>query len=105
MIIETGFDLYPAASKIVIYRGFGCSANSVTRIGEILPLWQHLKRPVQFVEGLFNIWHHFEPTLAIYYAIRQIFIAVNGLIYGHTDGTKGHIFWKNNIIDYCIQSL
>ena len=36
---------------------------SVTRFGEISPLWQSFKRLWQFVKGLFRIWEKFAPTL------------------------------------------
>ena len=35
----------------------------VTRLGEILPLWQNISSLWLFLEGLFNIWKHCEPTL------------------------------------------
>ena len=38
-------------------------ASSVTRMGEILPLWQNFKTLWQSFEGLFSIWQTFEPTL------------------------------------------
>ena len=37
---------------------------SVTRFGEISPLWQKLKCLWQFNEGLFSIWQKLLPTLA-----------------------------------------
>ena len=37
---------------------------SVTRFGVILPLWQHFINLYQMVQGLFNVWQIFEPTLA-----------------------------------------
>ena len=39
---------------------------SVTRFGEILPLWQIIKCLWQFYEGLFSIWEKLLPTLAIF---------------------------------------
>ena len=41
---------------------------SVTRFGEILPIWQFfLKFSSNFVYGLFSIWQTFAPTLAFLY--------------------------------------
>ena len=42
---------------------------SVTRFGEIPPLWQNLKTLRQFFEGLFSVGQNFKPTLAnlVYY--------------------------------------
>ena len=37
---------------------------SVTRVGEISPLWHNLTRYGQIFESLFSIWHSYEPTLA-----------------------------------------
>ena len=37
---------------------------SVTRFGEISPLWQHFINVCQIVEGLIGVWQMFEPTLA-----------------------------------------
>ena len=37
---------------------------SVTRFGEISPLWQSFKRLWQFVKGLLSIWENFAPSLA-----------------------------------------
>ena len=39
------------------------NSNSVTRFGEILPLWQNFKNIWQRYEGLISIWQSFEPTL------------------------------------------
>ena len=44
---------------------------SVTKIGEIAPLWQSL-------EGLFRIWQNCKHTLANISSKWQIFIVVNG---------------------------
>ena len=38
--------------------------TSVTRFGEISPLWQHLMTLCQMVEGLISVWQNFEPTVA-----------------------------------------
>ena len=58
-----------------------CSNNSnmvcsVTRFGEISPLWQNLRCLWQIFEGLFDFWHSLKPTLAIFYAIGQFCIDV-----------------------------
>ena len=39
-------------------------AYSVTKLCEILPLWQKFKSLWQIFEGLFLIWQNVEPTLA-----------------------------------------
>ena len=39
-------------------------SSSVTRLGEILPLWQKIKFLWQFYEGLFSIWQKLLPTVA-----------------------------------------
>ena len=50
--------------------------TSVTRFSENSPLWQQKLSLWQFFEGLFTIAQNFKPTLAIFYAIGQIFIVV-----------------------------
>ena len=42
----------------------GCTKTSVTRLGEISPLWQNLKVFGQLLKALFTIWQNCEPTLA-----------------------------------------
>ena len=42
------------------------STCSVTRIGQISPLWQNFINLCQMVEGLFSVWQKFEPALAKY---------------------------------------
>ena len=39
--------------------------NSVTRFGEISPLWQYFKRRSHFCKGLSSVWQNFEPTSAM----------------------------------------
>ena len=46
--------------------------TSVTRFGEISPLWNILKVFRQFFLKTFSIWQNFEPTLANSFAIGQI---------------------------------
>ena len=53
--------------------------SSVTRFGEITPLWHNYKRFGQFFEALFSIWHNFDPTLAKI-AIGQVFIVIDVLV-------------------------
>ena len=46
--------------------------GSVTRLGEILQLWQNFLRPLTIFECLFSIWQKFDPTwanLLCYWAI------------------------------------
>ena len=45
--------------------------SSVTRFGEILPLWWNLKDIGHFLQGLFISWQILEPMLANVYAIGQ----------------------------------
>ena len=58
-----------------------CSYHSVTRFGEILPLWQNVKSLCLFNENLFCIGQNFEPKLANFYEFGQTFILVNGPIF------------------------
>ena len=48
--------------------------TSVTRIGEISPLWQNFKSLWLFFQGLFCIGQNFEPNWQILYDIAQILI-------------------------------
>ena len=50
---------------------------SVTRFGEISPLWQKFKTFWLSLEGLFSIWQNFKPTLANISSKWQAFIVVN----------------------------
>ena len=50
---------------------------SVTRFGEILPLWQNFKSLWLFFEGLFCIGQNIEPNWANFNDIGQNFIVVN----------------------------
>ena len=56
------------------------TASSVTRFGEISPLWRFLKRLRHFSESLFAIWQNFEPPLAKFECYWQICIDANGQI-------------------------
>ena len=50
---------------------------SVTRFGEILPLWQKKSDYLAIFLGLVGIWQHFEPTLANQLiSIGQVFMVV-----------------------------
>ena len=40
-------------------------------------IWQTFKSLRQFLKALFSVWQNFEPSLTIFYAIRQIYIVVN----------------------------
>ena len=53
---------------------------SVTRLGEISPLWQKNESPWQMFEGLFLIWQMLSLLWQICYIIGLIFIAVVGQI-------------------------
>ena len=46
--------------------------TSVTRFGEISPLWQKFSRLWQIVDGLFFIWQNVDPILLICYIIGLI---------------------------------
>ena len=52
-----------AFSRIVTCHNLMVS-SSVTRFGEILPLWHNFKSLGQIFEGLFSIWQSFNLTLA-----------------------------------------
>ena len=54
-----------------------CSRASVTRFGEITPLWWNSKRFGQLFEWLFIYWQNFKPSLAISFVIGQIFAVIN----------------------------
>ena len=54
------------------------AACSVTRFGEILPLWQSFERLWHFLECLLSFWQNVVPTLAIFDATQQILIVTNG---------------------------
>ena len=47
---------------------------SVTRFGEISPLRQNVKKPWQFFEGWFNVWHCLNLLWLINYDNNQFFI-------------------------------
>ena len=53
---------------------------NATRFGEISPLWRVFSYLWQFFECFFHICQNFEPTLATFYRIGQMFIVVNGQI-------------------------
>ena len=58
----------------------GCS---VTRLGEISPLWQNFKS-LAILWGLTSTWQIFVPIFwATNYDIGQIFFAVNGQIFSN----------------------
>ena len=48
--------------------------TSVTRFGEISPLRQNVKKPWQFFEGWFNVWHCLNLLWLINYDNNQFFI-------------------------------
>ena len=51
----------------------GRRSTSVTRFGEISPLWQEKLSLWQYLEGLLSLWQNFEPTLVNVYASGAIF--------------------------------
>ena len=53
---------------------------SVSRFSNFLLLWRYFKSLWQVLEDSFSSWQYFESTLAIFHAIGQIFIVVNGHI-------------------------
>ena len=55
--------------------------SSVTRFGEISPLWLNCSSLWQLFEGLFSIWHNLEERLWHIYVVGQILIIVNGQRY------------------------
>ena len=62
---DDGFEdkIFVSLVSVVCFPRFvlGCS---VTRFGEISPLWQNFMNLCQMVEGIFSVWQIFEPTLA-----------------------------------------
>ena len=62
-------------------RAWQCmTTTSVTRFGEISPLWQKNKVFGHFWYGLISIVQTFLPNMAIFYATRQILIVENGQV-------------------------
>ena len=51
--------------------------GSVTRLGDILQLWRAFLSLWQFLDCFFHVGKNFEPTLALFYGIGQMFIVVN----------------------------
>ena len=54
--------------------------SSVTRFGEISPLWQTFTSIWQNFDSFFLIWQNAEPTLAICDIFGLIFIVANGQV-------------------------
>ena len=50
---------------------------SVTRFGEIVPIWYNFKSLGQKFEGLFSIWQNVDPTEAQCFTIGQFFIVAD----------------------------
>ena len=63
-----------------------CHVISVTRFGEISPLWQIIQVVGNFRVTWFFIWQNFESTLANFYAIWQIFFVLNSQILNKKSG-------------------
>ena len=57
-----------------------CLVLSVTRFGEILPLWHNFQKSWAHFVGLFSIWQNFDPTEAKVFKlfILQVFVVVPG---------------------------
>ena len=55
-------------------------ATSVTRFGEFPPFWVTIIVLEPFRKCTISIWQIFELILAIFFAIEQILIVVNGQI-------------------------
>ena len=53
---------------------------SVTRFGEILPLWHKIKGLLQFYEGLFSIWQNIINFGKFYIQLGNFSLFVNGQI-------------------------
>ena len=58
----------------------GLPVGSVTKCGEIAPLWHDFKSLGHIFEVLFSIWQNVYHTLAKFYAIGQVFIALDSYI-------------------------
>ena len=52
--------------------------SSVTRFGEMTPLWQIFKALWQNFDGLVSVEQNFEPHLANLFTMWQILIVLNG---------------------------
>jgi len=52
--------------------------SSVTRFGEMTPLWQIFKALGQNFDGLVSVEQNFEPHLANLFTMWQILIVLNG---------------------------
>ena len=72
-LVKSKFDAYNGFASflndLAILSTWLCWKNSlkessVTRFGEISPLWQNILRLRQNLSGLFSIWQNFEPILA-----------------------------------------
>ena len=72
-LVKSKFDAYNGFASflndLAILSNWLCWKNSlkessVTRFGEISPLWQNILRLRQNLSGLFSIWQNFEPILA-----------------------------------------
>ena len=62
-----GFLFVPSSSMLLLFCfliNWDHNTTSVTRFGEISPLWQYFKSLGQFCTGLFRVKQNFEPTLA-----------------------------------------
>ena len=70
---------------------------SVTRFGEISPLWQNFKSLPKMIDGLFSIWQILNLLWQILYAIGMIYAVVSGQILnnnwacGHTENVQSSI--------------
>ena len=67
-MIHAKMQIYPNHSLTYLHNGLvknmKSEKNSVTRFGEILPLWQNFKNIGPFFDGLFCIGQNFEPIWA-----------------------------------------
>ena len=82
-----------------------CSANSVTRFGEILPLRWYFKRFRQFNEAYFVLGTVLNLPYQKGYAIRQSFIAVNGQNRKRNLSIWSHWRWANSNCEFSIRHL
>ena len=74
--LETGCTRIIPPSECCL--GISVLKISVTRFGEISPLWQHFKSLWRLFEGLFSLGQNFETSWEKIFVIEIIFMVVNG---------------------------
>ena len=74
------FQYWLGYHRTISDQSFPDNVGSVTRFGEMSPLWQNAKIIRQLFEGLISIWQNFELTMEIQCAFGPKYIVVNGQI-------------------------